>query len=830
MRYAVHYGNSPEVAYMYIFFGTFFTVLGNRKTSMEFFKLGIEVCEKFDDATYKSAIYSMYAAFSHPWIESWKTKEEYAKKSIQVGLQTGDLMYVAIACTYAAGFDPEMPLPNAIEEMKKYLNIVAQTKYQDMWDHNKLNIQMRNNLLGKTDDRLSLSDIYFNEEDCLSRMQKRNYYNGITAYYLQKSIICYTYGAYNQAYLYIEKASKTVFAFKGLSNYAEYCFYKFLIYTAIYSELSWWKKKFAMHEIKKLYNKAKKWATDNPSNFLCKLLLMQAEIARLKNKNQKAYIFYDQAIYEAKKEGFLAIEGIANELAAKLYLSRGQSKVAQLFIMEARYVYSKWGATEKIKYLEEVYPQLFAYEVHSSTVSSLESTNKIPGDLSTLKLLDLDSVLKSSQTISGEIVLEKLLIKMMNVVIENAGAEKGWLILEKNGEWSIEAEGVIDSKTINVMQSKPIDILPTSIIRSVIYSKETIVLGDATHTNEFSADPYIQRVQPKSVMCVPLLNNAVLIGLLYLENNLTPDTFSPERLETLKLLASQIAISIYNARLYTELKEVNESYECFVPKQFLTLLEKKSITDVKLGDQVQKEMTVMFCDIRDFTTLSENLTPQETLSFINEFYKRMEPIITKHHGIIDKYIGDAIMALYPTNADDALKSTIEMLNELEKYNQERMENNKAALRVGIGLNTGNLVLGTVGNEKRMEGSVISDAVNIASRVENLTKTYSANLLITKETYEKLADKKRYATRKISTVIVKGKSKPVTIYEVFNHDSINLIEAKQKSKEAFERGVDLFDQEKYAEACAVFELIVRENKDDLPAAVYYKKCRKKLSSF
>ncbi len=202
-----------------------------------------------------------------------------------------------------------------------------------------------------------------------------------------------------------------------------------------------------------------------------------------------------------------------------------------------------------------------------------------------------------------------------------------------------------------------------------------------------------------------------------------------------------------------------------MPKDFLSLLGKKQITEVAPGDHTQQEMTILFMDIRGFTQLSEAMTPNENFAFINEFVSLMEPIIRKHKGFIDKYIGDAIMALFPEEVDDALSCAIEMIRALHLYNQQRKERQEPLIRIGIGINCGPLILGTVGNEKRMDGTVISDAVNVASRVEHLTKEYGQSILITENACRKLKDPTRYSLQVLAQTEIRGKKEKMTLYGV-----------------------------------------------------------------
>ena len=217
------------------------------------------------------------------------------------------------------------------------------------------------------------------------------------------------------------------------------------------------------------------------------------------------------------------------------------------------------------------------------------------------------------------------------------------------------------------------------------------------------------------------------------------------------------------------LDDIVSAYSRFVPHQFVQLLGKDSVVDIDLGESLEKKMTILFSDMRDFTTLSESMTPRQNFEFINTYLERMEPVITKYHGVIDKYIGDAIMALFPTGPDDALDGAIGMLDTLAAYNKEREAIGHRPIFIGIGLNTGLMMLGTVGGRNRMESTVISDAVNLASRVESMTKSYGTSLLITEHTYCGLKDPSRYGIRFADRVMVKGKTQPQSVYEVFDGD-------------------------------------------------------------
>ena len=270
--------------------------------------------------------------------------------------------------------------------------------------------------------------------------------------------------------------------------------------------------------------------------------------------------------------------------------------------------------------------------------------------------------------------------------------------------------------------------------------------------------------------------------------------------------------------------ELTDAYGRFVPHQFLNLLGYESIIDVNLGDQVQEEMSVLFADIRDFTTLSETMSPQENFNFINAYLSRMEPAITSNNGFIDKYIGDAIMALFSDFADDAVKAGIAMLNILTNYNEHRQSVGYIPIQIGIGINSGSLMLGTVGGKSRMDSTVISDAVNLASRIEGLTKDYGVPLLISQETLERLRNPADYAIRIVDKVQVKGKSQYVIVYEVFDADPPGILAAKLANLPTYTEAMLLCDRKEFREAGKLFEECLRTNPSDRVARIYLKRCR------
>jgi len=273
----------------------------------------------------------------------------------------------------------------------------------------------------------------------------------------------------------------------------------------------------------------------------------------------------------------------------------------------------------------------------------------------------------------------------------------------------------------------------------------------------------------------------------------------------------------------TLLQQTEIAYGRLIPRQLLTLLDRNSIIDVKLGDQIERKLTIMFSDIRNFTPLSESMTPSENFEFINSYLSQMEPVIGKHHGIIDKYMGDTIMALYTQSADDAVRGSIAILEKLQHYNAGRARAGYVPIAVGIGLNSGMVIIGTVGGANRMDSTVIGDAVNLASRIEEATKTYHVPLLLSQNTLYDLADTTKYDIRFLDRIRVKGKSQPLSIYEVFDNDPADLREGKRASKEMFERAIAYYHLKKIPQAMELLAQCIQIAPYDVPAHIYLSRC-------
>lgn len=598
----------------------------------------------------------------------------------------------------------------------------------------------------------------------------------------------------------INVQATTFYALALAANYSQVGFF---------TKLRWWFK------LRSLRRQLRIWANQCPENFLFRYLLLSAEMERIRGNILLTTELYDRAIEEAEKNEFVQFVGIANERAASFYLQLKKEKLAKTYLLDAHYAYSRWGAKRKVAQLEKKYPQL----ILTAKTQSLTGMRSSSGSESVANI-DLLSILKATQVISGEIELGGLIQRMMQILLENAGGQRNLLLTHPAKGWILLAEGTVD-KGANLLQV-PIEgrkDMPHSIISFVQRTRENVVLDDPVHEGNFISDPYIQLHQPKSILCMPIIHHGQLSAILYVENTLSTHAFTKRHIQVLNMLCTNAATALENSQLF-------EAGKRFVPYQFLQQLEKPNLTEVELGDHVEKELSILFCDIQGFTKFSEQLSPAGVYQFINEFMSHMEPVVSRHRGFIDKYIGDAVMALFE-NADDAVQAGIEMLKQLDEFNQIRISKNLPTVKVGIGINTGKLMMGIIGARQRIESSVIGDAANVASRVEHLTRVFSVPMIISNETKAKLKKLGYYNLRPIGKEKIRGRSEPVELWEVFNTDSSQEKEIKLALLREFTLGLENYQDKNFQQSEKFFNECLAQNPSDQVALLYIERCQNRL---
>ncbi|MCP4873788.1 MAG: AAA family ATPase [Proteobacteria bacterium] len=526
-------------------------------------------------------------------------------------------------------------------------------------------------------------------------------------------------------------------------------------------------RKKALKAVRSVKKKVDAWAASSPLGFTHKKLYLEAELAWLGGDSDTATRLIDEAIDAAVANSYPNDEAILNERAVAFHASR--RRVARVYLRAARAAWERCGALAAVQRLDEAHPELALLApsagplLTSTSMTSGTSTTTSTGSPS----LDLLTVLRANEVVAREIVTERLLERLLGLALENAGARRAMLILGDAGALTVRAERLPDADEVLVVD-RPVDgadDLSAALVNLVARTRRPVLVADTANPGTLTACPYIRGRHTRSILAVPLVHSDKLAGVMYLENELTTGAFTNERLELLNLLSAQIAISIENAALYANSEALAGAFARFVPQQFLTFLGKESVVDVGLGDSVQRSMTVLFSDIRSFTSLSEGMTPQENFAFLNEYLARVGPVIRQHDGFIDKYIGDAVMALFPNSVDDAVRAALAMQDAVAELNLDRASRGLPEITIGVGLHHGSLMLGTIGEEERIDSTVISDAVNTASRLEGLTKTYGSPVLISGTTLEKLTDAAPFETKSLGEVELRGRAQTTSLHEI-----------------------------------------------------------------
>ncbi|MCP4111435.1 MAG: AAA family ATPase [Desulfobacteraceae bacterium] len=543
------YGNTREMPFGYSSFGLFLSARGDYKSGYEFGKAGIKLSDEYGDNTQKCRANLFFSLFINHWRMHVNSSLFFAQQGFHYGLESGELQYSGYSAfsLSVAVFLRGDELGSVLAEFEKAAYFADKTKNGFVLNACIVYRQFILNLMGRTTDKSSFDHPYFNESGFLENTKD---WAPLSIFHVFKLQSFYMYEKYTQA---LEMALKT----EELLNHiacgfpiANYNFYYSLTISALYLT----NKKKQKQYRKKLETNQKQmkiWADNCPENFLHKYLLVQAEIARIKGRCPEAAELYRNAAEEAGKNEFIYDEALANELEAKLRLAQGEDNNAAIPMAGAHNCYKRWGALGKVKDIEEKYPQLLAERSVKQSIRGIQAKNIsfLTGGAN----MDLVSLMKASQSISGEIHLDRLLADLMQIVMESAGAQTAAFILNKKGELLIEADAV-SYENVNVLQSVPVK-TATSLSQSVIFyvfrTEKLVVLNDAANKGQFVNDPYIRENKTKSLLCIPLFSKKKLIGIIYLENNLATGTFTSERTEVLQLLSSQAAISVENAMLYT---------------------------------------------------------------------------------------------------------------------------------------------------------------------------------------------------------------------------------------------------------------------------------------
>jgi predicted ATPase/signal transduction histidine kinase len=528
---------------------------GDYRNGFRFGQLGYELVERRGLKRFEASTYHCFAIFAVPWMKHVRDCRDLLRRAFEAASRNGDLMYAAYTCNNLNSvlFFAGEPLPEVQAEAEHGLAFAEKARFGLVIHDITAQLALIRMMRGLTPKFGCFDDAQVNEAHIEQHLTNdRSLATPACRYWIRKLQARYIAGDYATAVDVALKAQPLLWTVSALFEEAEYHFYSAMSRAAYSDYVSTGERQQHLDAIAAHHKQLKVWAENCPENFENRAVLVGAELSRIESRDLEAMSLYEQAIRSARDNGFVNNEALANELASRFYAARGFEDIARLYLQKARYCYLRWGADGKIRQLEEMYPHHRTEEL-------------TPGPTTTAAMpfehLDLTTVIKVSQAVSGEMVPEKLIHTLMRMAIEQAGAERGLLILTHGGEQRIAAEATTCSDAVRVqLRDVPVTaaVLPESVLHYVQRTRESVILNDAAAKPPFAIDPYIRHGQPRSILCVPLISQTKLTGVLYLENNLTSHAFKSGGIAVLKVLASQAAISLENTSLYRDL-EVREA-------------------------------------------------------------------------------------------------------------------------------------------------------------------------------------------------------------------------------------------------------------------------------
>jgi PAS domain S-box-containing protein len=544
---SMEHGTSGASANAFGYFGSVLAPVFHRyRDGSCFTKLAFDLVEKHGLLAYRAKIHFATGMVAF-WLQPISVAIDFMRATSRHAIEAGDLIYACYGmCQSGHGLLVQNdPLDAVWQELEKNLNFARKACFDDMVDA----ILSQQRFVATMKDRTAtFSDAHFDEATLEARLMKNRTPTMACFYWILKLKARFLSGDVAAALAAASRAKPLLFAATAQIQLLDYFYYTALTVAACYGDASHgqqqeWRELLTTHT-----EQLREWAENYPPTFADKHALVLAEIARLEGRDSNAMHLYEQAIQSAREHAFVQNEALAHEVAARFYWTRGFETIAYTYLRNARNCYERWGALGKLKQLDECYPHLHQERTPTSSAVTMGTP---------VRELDVETVIKASQALSSEIVLAKLIERLMRIAVEHAGAERGLLILLRGDEPQIEAEATTRHGRVQIVvrqMAVTLSDLPQFALHYVLRTGERVVLDDALVATLCSEDEYVRRKRPRSVLCLPIVQQAKLVGALYLENNLTPRAFTSDRVAVLELLASQAAISLQNARLYSDLQ------------------------------------------------------------------------------------------------------------------------------------------------------------------------------------------------------------------------------------------------------------------------------------
>ncbi|MEG4571426.1 AAA family ATPase [Microcoleus sp. N3A4] len=741
---SIQYGNSKYSPYGYCLYGMILcATMEDIDRGYQLGQMSLDILEKLGAKAYNAKVCNIFGNCIRHWQKSARENVDLAigVQGFYSGLETGDIEYAGYSIIHycVSLFFLGLPLPELEKKFDDYLQILTQLKHQYATTILSIGRQTILNFQENNFSQFELPEYVQESERLESDLIANKNFTTLFLFYLVTGLFSYSIGKYQEAVRYMTIAVPYAANAPGLITVSEHNFYYSLSLLAQYPDLEESQQIEFLKIVDANQQTMKIWVNHAPENFLHQYDLVEAEKARRLRQTWQAAEYYDRAIAGAKTNGYIQIEALGNELAAKLYLDWNKEKVAAAYMQEAYYCYARWGAKAKIIDLEKRYPQLLAPILQQTrsplstnetifTLASVTSTSSSTSSSSSISVaLDLAAILKASQTLSGEIELEKLLSSLLHIAIENAGADKCVLMLvesnnllilaladlglDRNGNTQVDFYSMLSNpQPVEASQNVPI-----GLINTVKRSLKPAVIFDATVYPQLINDSYIQQQQPKSILCSPILRQGKLLGILYLENNLAIGAFTRDRVELLNLLCSQAAISLENARLYERSLEYAQQLEQSLENLSVSNSRFEKLVDNVPGVVYQARSTAD--EVRYLTYVSAEcydlfeITPVQAIANIQFLTESIHPEDTASY---QQSLTDSIQTLTPLDWSGRILTPSGIVKWI--HIETRIQKLADGTLVWDGL-----VL-DISDRKRAEAAIIQKSQELEQALQNLQQT------------------------------------------------------------------------------------------------------------